>query len=303
MVNLEAELNGFHALFGMRLRSDVRNIASIAASDDELKESLLAVNDLGSQVMYTFRFDDCEAVFTEYINNDFLEEPDLKIAADDRFTYRMMGYKLLFFTISSRDRENNYSTRDKFLKKFPELFDLGASRQFEEFQKRNLFEVCSRRYMEEMIVAEDIEIASNNYNILWHYFSREREPVLQEIIERNKELTDAMTAMEQQGDMLYAAFRFRHNGQNVMATLSEMTSPYEEGRLLTSDGKALDGERYNTLSITVWSKDRNLNREYTEKLKSYFERFDLRKTKAPRSFIERTMEFLEEHAMFLNEQE
>jgi hypothetical protein len=252
-------------------------------------------------MMYVFRLGECEAAFTECKNYDFLNDPDLSIASDDRLTYRMMGYKLLFFTISSRDKDANYKLRDRFLERFSQTKSIDANTEFKEFQETVLHDVCTRRYMEEIVEAESIEITSNNYNILWHYFVRKRRPFLQNVIAKNKELKNALVAVQKEGDMLYAAFEFKNNGQSVKATLSEMTKPYAEGRLFTKEGKTLDGNMYNTLSVTVWSKDRKLNAEYAQKLKDFFSNFELKETKAPRHFIVNVAEYLQDTLLTLND--
>lgn len=303
MVNLEAELNGFHALFGIRLKSETPDLLSILAEDDELRESLAHVDDLGDKVMYVFQIGACEAVFTESKNQSFLTDSDLNITSDDRLTYRMMGYKLIFFTISSRDKDENYKLRDRVLKNFSQTISIDTKSEFKDIQEDLLHEVCQRRYMEDIIDAETIEITSNRYNILWHYFVRKRLPVLQNVIQRNNELRNALVVLQQEGDMLYAAFEFKHDGQSVKVTLSEKITVYAEGRLFTKEGETLDGKEYNTLSVTVWSKDRKLNAEYTQKLKSYFSEFDVKDTKAPRHFIKHVFEYLEDTVMTLNDED
>ncbi|MBW2987314.1 hypothetical protein KY336_02075, partial [Candidatus Woesearchaeota archaeon] len=235
-------------------------------------------------------------------DKSFLGDADLDMTGDE-LLYIKDKYSLFMYTITGKSREGNQRIRDRLLDMLTDPKVVKVYQRFEDFQAGLLEEVCMQRFNDELIVAEEIEVTSNKYCIMWDYLTRRREPVLQEVIGKNEELMNALTILESEEDMLYAGFTFNHNGESVSVTLSEPTTTYREGRLITPEGKSLDGTEYNSFSLTIWSKDRKLNAKYRDKIKAYFSRYDLRKVRAPRHFIDESFSYLENSLMQMNEQE
>lgn len=323
MKDLETDFQGWHGLFGVCFKKNYEDLVKLVKEDPELGRDLKHVEipkiasstlvrvedwptDNNGMVLVRLNLEqECQAVFTDYRSDmRFLADSDLRMSGDELLDIRNSDYSLLMYTLTSKSKEQNCRVRDRVLGKFTDIKDVGVYKSFKEHQSRVLEKVCGRRYSEELINLEPIEISGPRYSLAWQFYCRKRTIPALKIIRQHPELKNNIVQAGRDPLGLGLTYLLlTDEGRQVSIILAEPTYKLSSKEYISRTGESFSDRDYCSLSITAISSDRKLSMKYLKRMEQLFADHDLTNIKESRYFVDVAMKHLNEQLIERHERE